>query len=85
MLLPPSAAARDQSRTQFFRQMDLSPGDIDIVIVCTPVAVGSAHYCVQYLAEVVKEQQAYEQQRTETPIIRLDYSSCQVFKKEVKR
>jgi len=71
-LFPVPAAVRDLSRSTFYRQMDIMPGDTDIV---------------EYFAEVVKEQQAAELQGSESisPVIRLDYTPCQTFKNSFKK
>jgi len=62
-------AVRDRWRVLFFKQVEVMPGDTDIIM---------------YLTEVVKEQQALEMQGARSanvpPVVRLDYAVCSSFK-----
>eukprot|EP01104_Vermistella_antarctica_P014190 TRINITY_DN4428_c0_g1_i1.p2 TRINITY_DN4428_c0_g1~~TRINITY_DN4428_c0_g1_i1.p2 ORF type:complete len:915 (-),score=187.27 TRINITY_DN4428_c0_g1_i1:3716-6460(-) len=66
---PVSPAVREQAKANFFRQVGYHRADAGII---------------EYLAEVVKEQQVKELQvnfaEESSPIIRLDFTSCVVFK-----
>jgi len=60
-------AVREQSKVSFFKKLGLQKNDIEII---------------EHLAEIVKEQQSLEIHGVDqvSPVIRLDYSPCQILK-----
>jgi hypothetical protein len=70
-LLPVKPSVRENAKVRFWRDMDIRPGDRDIV---------------EHLAEVVKEQQVWElRSHTQVAPVILDYSPCQLFRNVVQQ